>query len=142
MAEEFPSSDLSLRTALDENFLIIDITNPSHHEVIGEMDRFTVPMLLHDRAIYMHNAVQYQVEKLDFEQKRAYIKHVDVDYYTTRGFGLDEVLPWDIIDCGVTKAYLLRERERAYAEKTTPSCKEHCNGCGANQLGGKNRWCK
>ena len=82
MAEEFPSSDLSLRTALDENFLIIDITNPSHHEVIGEMDRFTVPMLLHDRAIYMHNAVQYQVEKLDFEQKRAYIKHVDVDYYT------------------------------------------------------------
>ena len=67
---------------------------------------------------------------------------VDVDYYTTRGFGLDEVLPWDIIDCGVTKSYLLRERERAYAEKTTPSCKEHCNGCGANQLGGKNRWCK
>ena len=67
---------------------------------------------------------------------------VDVDYYTTRGFGLDEVLPWDLIDCGVTKAYLLRERERAYAEKTTPSCAEHCNGCGANQLGGKNRWCK
>ena len=67
---------------------------------------------------------------------------VDVDYYTTRGFGLDEVLPWDLIDCGVTKSYLLRERERAYAEKTTPSCQEHCNGCGANQLGGKNRWCK
>ena len=82
MAEEFPSSDISLRTALDENFLIIDITDPSHHEVIGEMDRFTAPMLLHDRAIYIHNATQYQVEKLDFEQKRAYIKHVDVDYYT------------------------------------------------------------
>ncbi len=82
MAEEFPSSDLSLRTALDENFLIIDTTNPSHHEVIGEMDRYTVPMLLHDRAIYMHNATQYQVEKLDFDQKRAYIKQVDVDYYT------------------------------------------------------------
>ncbi len=82
MAEEFPSSDLSLRTALDENFLIIDITDPQHHQVIGEMDRFTVPMLLHDRAIYMHNATQYQVEKLDFPQKRAYIKQVDVDYYT------------------------------------------------------------
>lgn len=82
MAEEFPSSDLSLRTALDENFLIIDITNASHHQVIGEMDRFTVPMLLHDRAIYMHNAMQYQVEKLDFAEKRAYIKQVDVDYYT------------------------------------------------------------
>ena len=82
MAEEFPASDVSLRTALDENFLIIDITNPDHHEVIGEMDRYTVPMLLHDRAIYLHNATQYQVEKLDFPAKRAYIKHVDVDYYT------------------------------------------------------------
>ncbi len=46
------------------------------------MDRYTVPMLLHDRAIYLHNATQYQVEKLDFPAKRAYIKHVDVDYYT------------------------------------------------------------
>jgi radical SAM superfamily enzyme YgiQ (UPF0313 family) len=67
---------------------------------------------------------------------------VDVDFYTTRGFGLDEILPWDIIDCGVTKAYLRRERDRAYEEKTTPSCAEHCNGCGADRLGGKNRWCK
>ena len=66
---------------------------------------------------------------------------VDTDFYTTRGFGLDEVLPWDIIDCGVTKEFLLRERNRAYEGKTTPSCAEHCNGCGANKLGGKNRWC-
>ncbi len=67
---------------------------------------------------------------------------VDPDFYTTRGFGLDEVLPWDIIDCGVTKSYLRRERDKAYEGKTTPSCAEHCNGCGADKLGGKNRWCK
>ena len=67
---------------------------------------------------------------------------VDPDFYTTRGFGLDEVLPWDIIDCGVTKAYLLSERKKAYEGITTPSCAEHCNGCGANKLGGKNAWCK
>ncbi len=67
---------------------------------------------------------------------------VDPDFYTTRGFGLDEVLPWDIIDIGVTKAFLLRERERAYNGITTPSCAEQCSGCGANKLGGKNRWCK
>ncbi len=67
---------------------------------------------------------------------------VDPDFYTTRGFGLDEVLPWDMIDCGVTKEYLLRERKKAYEEETTPSCAENCNGCGANKLGGKNRWCK
>ena len=66
---------------------------------------------------------------------------VDPDFYTTRGFGTDEVLPWDMIDIGVTKQYLLRERERAYAEVTTPSCAEHCSGCGANRLGGDNRWC-
>lgn len=66
---------------------------------------------------------------------------IDTAYYTTRGFCIDEVLPWDLIDCGVTKAYLRRERERAYEGVTTPSCAEHCNGCGANKLGGKNRWC-
>ena len=67
---------------------------------------------------------------------------VDPDFYTTRGFGIDEVLPWDIIDAGVTKEFLKREREKAYAEKTTPSCAEQCSGCGANKLGGKTRWCK
>ncbi len=67
---------------------------------------------------------------------------VDPDFYTTRGYSTDEVLPWDIIDCGVTKQYLLRERQKAYEGKTTPSCAEHCNGCGANKLGGKNVWCK
>jgi radical SAM superfamily enzyme YgiQ (UPF0313 family) len=67
---------------------------------------------------------------------------VDPSFYTTRGFALDEILPWDIIDCGVTKAFLLREREKAYKGETTPSCAEHCSGCGANKLGGKNRWCK
>ena len=67
---------------------------------------------------------------------------VDPDFYTTRGFGEDEILPWDMIDIGVTKEFLLRERKNAYAEKTTPSCAEHCSGCGANKLGGKNRWCK
>ena len=67
---------------------------------------------------------------------------IDPDFYTARGFALDEILPWDMIDCGVTKEFLLREREKAYNEKTTPSCSEKCSGCGANKLGGKSRWCK
>ena len=67
---------------------------------------------------------------------------VDPAFYTSRGFGLDEVLPWDIIDIGVTKAFLRRERDKAYRGETTPSCAEKCSGCGANKLGGKNRWCK
>ena len=67
---------------------------------------------------------------------------IDPAFYTSRGFGDDEVLPWDIIDIGVTKAFLRREREKAYKGETTPSCAEKCSGCGANKLGGKNRWCK
>ena len=67
---------------------------------------------------------------------------IDPSFYTSRGFGDDEVLPWDIIDVGVTKAFLRRERDKAYKGETTPSCAEQCSGCGANKLGGKNRWCK
>ena len=82
MAEEFPQAGVNLRSASDQNFLIIDITNPKKHRVIGEMDRFTVPMLLHKHAIYMHEGRQYQVEELDFDDKKAYIREVDVGYYT------------------------------------------------------------
>ena len=82
MAEDFPASEISLRSAAAENFMIIDVTDPARHRVIGEMDRYTVPMLLHENAIYMHEAVQYQVEKLDFDACKAFIKQVDVGYYT------------------------------------------------------------
>ena len=82
-------------------------------------------------------------EYFDYDKWMSAFERTGVDpaFYTTRGFGLDEVLPWDMIDCGVTKGFLLRERNKAYEGKTTPSCAEHCNGCGANKLGGKNRWC-
>lgn len=81
-AEEFPQAGISLRSASDQNFLIIDISMPGKRRVIGEMDRFTVPMLLHQYAIYLHEGRQYQVEELDFDDKKAYVRAVDVDYYT------------------------------------------------------------
>ena len=65
----------------------------------------------------------------------------DPAFYANRAFGLDEVLPWDIIDCGVTKEFLLRERNKAYEAATTPSCREKCSGCGANKLGGERTCC-
>ena len=82
MAEEFPQVGINLRSASDQNFVIVDITDPKKHRVIGEMDRYTVPMLLHKYAIYMHEGNQYQVEDLDFDDKKAYIRRVDVGYYT------------------------------------------------------------
>ena len=59
---------------------------------------------------------------------------VDMEYYTTRGFGEAELLPWDPMDVGVTKGFLRRERKRAYEAKVTPDCREGCAGCGANGL--------
>ena len=81
-AEDFPASEISLRSAAAENFIIIDITDPAKHRVVGEMDRFTAPMLLHENAIYMHEGRQFQVEKLDFDACKAFIRAVDTGYYT------------------------------------------------------------
>ena len=66
---------------------------------------------------------------------------IDPAFYANRTYSEDEVLAWDIIDCGVTKEFLKRERKKAYAEKTTPSCREQCSGCGANKLGGERSCC-
>lgn len=59
---------------------------------------------------------------------------VDMDFYTTRGYGEDELLPWDPIDVGVRKKFLKLERKRAYEETVTPDCRHGCAGCGANRL--------
>ena len=59
---------------------------------------------------------------------------IDPDYYTVRGFGEEEILPWDMFDVGVTKKFLLRERRRAYDSQVTPDCRHGCAGCGANCL--------
>ena len=59
---------------------------------------------------------------------------IDTDFYTVRGYGEGEILPWDTIDVGVSKKFLLQERHRAYDEQITPDCREGCAGCGANCL--------
>ena len=59
---------------------------------------------------------------------------VDGDFYTVRGYGEDELLPWDTIDVGVTKKFLKLERKRAYGAKITPDCRHGCAGCGAERL--------
>lgn len=59
---------------------------------------------------------------------------IDETFYTTRGFGEEETLPWDTIDVGVNKKFLLWERRQAYAATVTPDCREGCAGCGANCL--------
>lgn len=80
MEQSFPAHDISLRSAAQENFIIIDLTNGSR--VLGEVDRFGAPTLIHEEAIYIHEGVQFQVEKLDWDEKKAYVREVNVDYFT------------------------------------------------------------
>ena len=61
---------------------------------------------------------------------------VSIDFYTTRERDLEEIFPWDFIDCGVTKDFLKREWKNAHSEQVTPNCKMSCQGCGAARFGG------
>ena len=75
-------------------------------------------------------------EYFDYERWQQAFKKCGIseEFYTVRGYGEDEILPWDGIDVGVTKKFLLRERERAYRGVVTPDCRHGCAGCGANCL--------
>ena len=61
---------------------------------------------------------------------------IDMDFYNKRERSLDEILPWDFLDIGVTKEFLKREWKRAHEEKITPNCRAACAGCGMKALGG------
>lgn len=78
--ESYPADAVSLRSVSSDNFVIVDETDQP--EVIGEVDFTSALSTVHPKAIYMHGAQQYHVERLDFEQRKAYVKRVDVDYFT------------------------------------------------------------
>lgn len=82
MNDSFPAHNISLRSASQENVIIVDQSDVASVRVIGEMDRFSAMTLLHDEAIYLHQGTQFQVEKLDWEEKKAFVREVDVDYFT------------------------------------------------------------
>ncbi|MFH1879984.1 MAG: TIGR03960 family B12-binding radical SAM protein, partial [Bacillota bacterium] len=67
---------------------------------------------------------------------------VDPAFYANRARGTDEILPWDFIDIGIDKAYLLNEWERAMRAEVTPDCREHCNGCGLQRVKGLCKGCE
>ncbi len=80
MTEAYPAESVSLRTASTDNFVIIE--KGPEPRVIGECDRPSAPLLIHEDAIYIHHGQQYQVEWLDWDDKKAYVRAVDVDYFT------------------------------------------------------------
>ncbi len=78
---DYPAEAVSLRSAQRENVVIVDVTAPQP-QVLGECDPFNAPMLVHDDAVYIHEGQQYHIVEFDWDQKRAYAKRVNVDYYT------------------------------------------------------------
>jgi DEAD/DEAH box helicase domain-containing protein len=82
--EAYPADTVSLRSVTSDNFVIIDTTGgeDGQPEVIGEVDFSSALATVHPKAIYIHQGQQYYVERLDFEQRKAHVKRVDVDYFT------------------------------------------------------------
>jgi len=102
-SDAFPADAINLRTAAASNVVILDTAvdaqapsqgpqgpfsgssgghSGSGSRVVGELDEWSAPLLVHDDAIYMHQGRQYHVERLDWEERRAYVHPVSVDYYT------------------------------------------------------------
>jgi DEAD/DEAH box helicase domain-containing protein len=85
--DSYPAESVSLRSASRENFAIIDTSDGAR--VIGEVDRYAAPTTVYEEAIYLHEGRQYQVEKLDYDEKKAYVRRVDVDYYTDANLAVE-----------------------------------------------------
>jgi DEAD/DEAH box helicase domain-containing protein len=79
--QAFPAEEVHLRRIAADNVVIIDTSHP-RPQVIGEMDQFSAPVLLHEEAVYLHEGAQFHVERLDWDEKKAYVHPVQVDYYT------------------------------------------------------------
>jgi len=78
--EAYPADAVSLRSVTSDNFVIVDTTDGA--DVIGEVDFSSALTTVHPKAIYLHQGQQFHVEALNFEERKAYVKRVDVDYYT------------------------------------------------------------
>ncbi len=80
VSDSYPADAVSLRAVTSDNFLVVDIARD--HQIIGEVDFPSALTTLHEKAIYLHDARQYQVEKLDFDGRKAFVRQVDSDYFT------------------------------------------------------------
>ncbi len=86
-ADAYPAEDISLRTAAPGNVVILDTS--ANGRVIGEVDFFAAPVEVYQNAIYMHETAQYTIERLDLDDRKAYARPVEVDYYTDAEMKVD-----------------------------------------------------
>ncbi len=105
--------------------------------ILARGDRRLAPVLV--QVMRQGGKLDAWTEHFDYERwlKAFWETGVDGNFYSLRKRAFDEKLPWDFIDIGVTKEYLIKEAERSYRAQTTPNCKEGCSGCGANAMLGR-----
>jgi DEAD/DEAH box helicase domain-containing protein len=82
VSDIYPANTFGLRTGVRENFVIIDITDKSSEKVIGEVDLYSAPTLIHQDAIYIHQGVTYYVEDLLWDDRQARVRKIETDYFT------------------------------------------------------------
>ena len=80
VSDSYPADTVSLRAITSDNFLVVDVSDD--HRIIGEVDFPSALTSLHEKAIYLHDACQFQVERLDFDGRKAFVRRVDSDYFT------------------------------------------------------------
>jgi DEAD/DEAH box helicase domain-containing protein len=116
-SENFPASAISLRTAAEENVVIID-TTPDRPRAIGELDLFSAQTLVHEDAIYLHEAAQFHVDRLDWGERKAYVRRVDVDHYTQADRAVT-LKPLDVFGIAATSGGTRRHGEVMVASRAT-----------------------
>jgi len=79
-SDSYPADAVNLRSVTSDNFVVVDITGD--HRVIAEVSFPAALTTLHEKAIYLHDARQYQVERFDYDGRKAYVRQVDSDYFT------------------------------------------------------------
>jgi DEAD/DEAH box helicase domain-containing protein len=115
--EAYPADTVSLRSVTSDNFVIIDITGAP--QVIGEVDFPSALTTVHEKAIYLHGGQQYHVEHLDFKERKAYVKQVNVDYYT------DAIRYTQVRVLEIAETERGQDRNDAAQSLITASSKEH-----------------
>ena len=116
-SENFPASSISLRTAAEENVVIID-TTPDRPKVIGELDIFSAQTLVHEDAIYLHESAQFHVDRLDWDERKAYVRRVDVDHYTQADRAVT-LKPLDVFGSAPAPGAVRRHGEVMVASRAT-----------------------
>jgi DEAD/DEAH box helicase domain-containing protein len=81
--DTYPADAVSLRSVTSDNFVVVDTTENKDERVIGETDFTSGPATLHEKAIYLVEGQLYQVERFDFDGRKAFVRRVECDYYTT-----------------------------------------------------------